>query len=348
MSRLEPPEFVDVDEIEKELEKCMESVVEVASDSSGNNLNENAQMWAVAGDNFFPCEKTTETLPPGQYLAKYCDTRGFYFSKKDVNLDSLIELPDNNSEKVIASIETFWSREQNFRELGFLWKRGIMLHGPPGSGKTSTVQQLSKKVVERGGIALYCTYPRHDAEGLRILRKIEPDRPVVVILEDIDAIIQQYGEADLLAMLDGELQVDNVVFVATTNYPERLDKRFINRPSRFDEVVYIGMPNEACRKVYLAAKNPRLANDEDEMDIWLSKTDKYSIAHLKELIVSVECLGNSLDASADRLQNMIDKQPKSDDKNEDAKKFGLSASPKKAHASAGKVTATNTPSPGNI
>ena len=273
-----------------------------------------AQMWAVARDDYFPCESTVKTLEPGQYLVKRCEARGYYFSNKKVNLDDLISLPDNNSDQVLRSIADFWTKEAAFRELGFLWKRGILLWGPPGSGKTSTVQQLAKQIVDMGGISIYCTYPSHDAEGLRILRTIEPNRPIVVIMEDIDAIINCHGEADLLSMLDGELQIDNVVFVATTNYPERLDNRIVNRPSRFDERIKIGMPNAECRSVYLAAKCPRIA-ETDELAYWVEHTDGYSIAHLKELIVSVECLGNDRDTVLERLTTMITTSVSSSDLN---------------------------------
>jgi len=273
------------------------------------------KMWAVAGDEFFPCETAVDILPPGQYIIRYSNNRGVYFSKKTVNLDSLIDLPDNNSQKVLESINDFWDREDNFREFGFLWKRGILVWGPPGGGKTSTVQQLSKLLIDRGGLSIYCTDPGLDAAGLEMIRRIEPDRPIVVILEDIDAIISSYGETNLLALLDGELQIDNVVFIATTNYPERLDKRFINRPSRFDEIIKIGMPSAEARKSFLEHKNPRLNDDPEGLKYWISKTEGYSIAHLKELIVSVECFGRELDSVIERLDSMINRSPKSDEDN---------------------------------
>lgn len=278
-----------------------------------NVSSENSRMWSVAGDDYFPCQKTATQLEPGQYLVRHSDSQGFFFSKKTVNLDDIIVLPDNASAEVIAAIENFWQKEDKFREYGFLWKRGVMLYGPPGSGKTSTVQQISKKIVDMGGISIYCTYPPQDAEGLRLLRKIEPDRPIVVILEDIDAIIKRFGEAEILAMLDGELQVDNVVFVATTNYPELLDKRITNRPSRFDEMVQIGMPSAEARREFFRIKNPRLAGDLHELDRWVKGTDGFSIAHLKEIIVSVECLGNTFDATLSKLKKMINQDVSSAD-----------------------------------
>lgn len=264
------------------------------------------RMWAIADQDHYPCDKAISELVPGQYTIRYSD-RGIYFTKKIVNLDELIPLPDNNTEKVLESIGEFWSREESFRELKFLWKRGILLWGPPGGGKTSAVQQLSKQVVDDGGISIISNAPTVDAQGLEVLRRIEPHRRIVVIIEDIDAVIEQHGEADLLALLDGENQVDNVVFVATTNYPERLDKRFVNRPSRFDEIIKIDMPNSACRREYLSVKNPRLKVDTVELDSWVERTKGFSIAHLKELIVSVECFNKDPDDVINRLVMMMEK-----------------------------------------
>lgn len=280
---------------------------EVAEDSSNSkNKQLNVKMWAISGKDYYPAESAIDKLKPGQYSVKYSHSSGIYFSERDINLDDLLILPDSNSEMVLAHIKEFWENEAVFREYGFLWKRGIMLWGPPGSGKTSTVQQLSKQIVELGGITVYCTDPGFTSSGLDILRRIEPDRPLVVIFEDIDAIVQEHGESDILAMLDGELQVDNVVFIATTNYPGRLDKRFINRPSRFDEIIKIGMPSAAARKYYLSNKNTRLDSEPHELNEWVDATDGFSVAHLKELIISVECFGKTKEQAVKRLRSMMD------------------------------------------
>jgi AAA+ superfamily predicted ATPase len=272
------------------------------------------KMWAQSGVDFIPCQKAVDNLPPGQYVVRYSDSKGIHFSKKEINLDDLISLPDSASETVLDNIREFWGREKYFREFGFLWKRGILLWGPQGSGKTSTVQQLAKQVIDLGGISVYCTHPHNDSLGLDLLRNIEPTRPAIVILEDIDAIVEQHGEHELLALLDGELQIDNVVFVATTNYPERLDKRIVNRPSRFDELIKIGMPSDAARAVYLQAKNPRLGmpKHEGELSQWVEASNGFSIAHLKEFIISVECFGRTIDETAKRLRSMMDIKRSSD------------------------------------
>ncbi len=270
------------------------------------SVTKNASMWSTNGTNYFATERAEKQLEAGQYVVNSAPSVGHYFTKKEINLDDLLVLPDSNSEEVIDTIEYFWDNEEKFRGHGFLWKRGILLWGPPGSGKTSTVQQLSKQIVDIGGITIYCDHPNTCAEGLTLLRQIEPNRPIVVILEDIDAIIENYGEIGLLSMLDGEHQTDNVVYLATTNYPDRLDQRFINRPSRFDEIIKIGMPKPAARQYYLAATNPRLLKNEYELNKWVNETEGFSIAHLKELIISVECFGKSFTEAHSRLKLMID------------------------------------------
>lgn len=276
-----------------------------ASDKKFSEFYSGSQMWAVSGgDSYIPCATTEKALPPGQYVVGYSDNKGIFFIRKEINLDKLLVLPDSKAEKVLASIAHFWSCESKFREHGFLWKRGIMLYGPPGSGKTVLCQQLSKQIVDSGGISVYLSDPRITAEGLRVLRLIESKRPIVVMIEDIDSIVEKGGEQHLLHLLDGELQIDNVVFVATTNYPERMDKRLVNRPSRFDEIIKIGMPTAAAREQYIVAKVPRLVTEQDELKKWVDGTKDLSIAHIREVIIAVECLGNTLDKTIARIIKM--------------------------------------------
>lgn len=278
------------------------------------------RMWSVSGDNYFPCDKTEEKLPAGQYIPVFNENRGVYFVKKAITLDDLLVLPDSKTEYVLSSISDFWTREEAFRRHGFLWKRGVLMYGPPGSGKTSCIQQLSAQIVEKGGVSVYCTAPNVTAEALRLLRRVEPERQVIVMIEDIDAVVQRFGEADLLALLDGELQIDNVVYIATTNYPEDLDPRFIQRPSRFDEVIHIGMPSPDARKTYLLAKNPRLKDAPEELEQWVSLTKRFSIAALKEVVVAVECLGRGLEETVERLKSIMEHKPSSE---EDETKGGV-------------------------
>lgn len=292
------------------------AVSEAPEKKKEDSAVKDSSMWAVhGGRNYSPCETAVDNIPPGQYTIEVSDVLGIYFRRTDINLDDLVALPDSVSQEVINEIKKFWTKEAHFRKFGFLWKRGVLMWGPPGSGKTSTLQVISNLIIDSGGLSIYVSHPGIAAKGLKVLRSIEPTRPIVVMLEDIDSIIDIYGESDLLALMDGELQIDNIVFVATTNYPEKLDKRFINRPSRFDIVKKIGMPNDDARTIYLSKKNTRLAEVEaaEELQHWVELSNGFSIAHLKELIVSVEVFEVPLEDAVSRLRTMMDYQPKSSD-----------------------------------
>jgi SpoVK/Ycf46/Vps4 family AAA+-type ATPase len=114
-----------------------------------------------------------------------------------------------------------------------------------------------------------------------------------------DALIERHGENEFLALLDGEAQVDNIVFLSSTNYPERLDRRFVDRPSRFDTIKYIGMPSAGARHLFLNAKEPSLTPE--ELDLWVERTEGFSIAHLKELIIAVRCFRQPFAEALDGL-----------------------------------------------
>jgi ATPase family associated with various cellular activities (AAA) len=268
----------------------------------------NLCQWTT-GDNrrFIPSGSTKKSLPPGVYEIHQSSTIGLYFEKFPVRTEGLIRFPQTNSEKVLNQIDTFWNREHIFKEYKLPHKRGILLWGPPGGGKTCTVNLIMKDVVEdRQGIVIKFTHPSLFLEGMRVLRAIEKDTPVVVLMEDIDAILESNDESQVLNILDGVESVQKVVFLATTNYPERLGPRVVNRPSRFDKRYKIGYPDQESRTIYFkhlcGAKSP------EELGInltkWVTDTEDFSIAHLKELFVAVVILGDTYTESLEDLKEM--------------------------------------------
>jgi SpoVK/Ycf46/Vps4 family AAA+-type ATPase len=102
--------------------------------------------------------------------------------------------------------------------------------------------------------------------------------------------------------------VNHIVVIGTTNYPEKLDKRLINRPGRFDRVVRIGLPGDGARALYLSAKMGT-TQAPDGTDL-VSATKGLSFGHLRELIVAVEIQGKPVRETLDRL-NRMRKTPKS-------------------------------------
>jgi SpoVK/Ycf46/Vps4 family AAA+-type ATPase len=211
---------------------------------------------------------------------------------------------------VLREIEEFWNREQEFRDLGFLHRRGYLLYGPAGGGKSCLVQQIIAGVVAQGGIVLLATvHPSQIDSALSIFRQVEPHRCLMCVLEDIDALIEQYGESQWLSLLDGESQVDHVLNVATTNYPEKLDRRVVARPRRFDRLLKIGNPTAPVREVFLRAKLPSSING--QLEEWVRATEGFSFAACAELVISVCCLGNSFETAAEQLRQLQKKKASS-------------------------------------
>lgn len=284
--------------------------VEVKKVSDENGIRDRfVQYRKVGGVGLAPCTSTEAKLPPGIYQVGMTDM-GLIFAPKAVITDSLMRFADSKTDEICRDIEAFWKMKSQFDKYGLTFKRGFFLHGPPGSGKTATISIVMERMVREGGIVLLNSSFDLVARGLDMLRDIEPERPVIVVWEDIDGMIGRGNEPIALALLDGELQFDNVVYIATTNYPERMEARFINRPSRFDKVVEIGMPSAIARRAYIESRIKQDMTQED-LTAWVQRTKGLSIAHIKELIISVYCYGVPFDASLERLQKMAD-TPKSE------------------------------------
>jgi hypothetical protein len=268
--------------------------------------------WAERGELFYGVGETRSKLPAGLYRCAMVDGIGAALIRQRVETDKLLELPDDAGASILAEFAQFWTIADKFRQRGYLHKRGFLLWGPPGSGKTSTLQlMIAKLIAELDGIVLLLEDPHTAAACLQIARKIEPARPMIAVMEDIDALVSRHGEQEYLALLDGEAQVDNIVFLSTTNYPERLDPRFVDRPSRFDTIRHIDMPSAAARRMYLEIKEPGLTPE--ELEAWVARSDGFSVAHLKELIVAVKCFGQPLEDVVKRLEAMRERRSRSDE-----------------------------------
>jgi len=303
---------------EARLQSLLQSNFDISVDSGAaqnllrmaeNNSSGGYIQWMSSDNkNFRPATQTVPELSPGVYHVG-SDMSGLFFSKIAVSTEGLIRLPDTNSDKVIEEIRSFWEKEPLFRENKLAYKRGLLLHGPPGSGKTATARIVTEDVVERGGIVVQFFDPEGFAGALRVLREIQPDVPVVVLMEDLDSILQRYLESSVINLLDGVGMIDKVLFLATTNYPERLGERVVNRPSRFDRRFYIGPPDAESRKLFLKHLFSKQGEDPKSMtsgklDRWVADTEGMSIAHLKELYVAVVILETPYEEAVKILRGM--------------------------------------------
>lgn len=271
--------------------------------------------YALYGPGYTATTQTIDVLPPGCYDIHH-DGKCTYVTPALKPSGILLELPEMRSEDVIRLVDRFWNSENDYKLGndfvigGAAFKAGIMIYGPPGSGKSCTIKIVSKKLVERGGTVFYASgSPGSLSAFLVDFATIENNRKSIIILEDFDSLIARYGDAEYLEMLDSAKTIDNVLFIATTNYPERLDPRIYNRPGRFSHVIKIGLPTAKAREAYLKAI---LKNYRDVEEI-VSKTEKFTIDHLTALINAVYREKKDLHEEIARLRTLF-KVPKSENK----------------------------------
>jgi AAA+ superfamily predicted ATPase len=266
--------------------------------------------WKVGAPGLYEaCGPTHRRLPAGAYGCSLNQFGEPQLVSKDLQVDDLIDFANSLPSQILKEIENFWSLGETFQRHGYLHRRGYLLYGPQGSGKSSVVHQVVHRIIKAGHISVFCEHPGIFTRTMEMFRKIEPERPLVCMFEDIDAIIEIHGDSELLQWLDGSHQVNKVINIATTNYPERLDRRIVSRPRRFDRIIKIETPSAAIRETYLVKKLPELPPE--DVARWVGLTEGLSFAALAELVISVACLGNSLEDTIRVLRAIDDQHPTS-------------------------------------
>jgi len=240
------------------------------------------------------------TLAPGLYKMRMVRLESGWtpgFEPTAVSNDEPLEI-DESVKNILKEIDDFFERRSAFKKIGFSHKRGYLLHGPPGCGKSCTLRLLEKRFVEQfQGIVLYWD----NGNGIQMfyehIRDQEKSRPVMVVCEDIDSYMEAFEE-NILEFLDGQVGLDNFVLVATTNNINKVPSRIKDRPSRIDQVIEMGKPNESVRFEYLR----KLGVVESVSKDLAHRTDGLSIAQLKEIVVATVCLGHPLGPVLKRLE----------------------------------------------
>lgn len=255
-------------------------------------------------DSYYPQKDildSYEKLEAGFYNVNFNPhTEQFYFESIDFKHDELLELPSEEFQTVSTQIDRFLTDEtkQLFQDYGYLYKRSILMHGVPGTGKTCLVNRIAKKVVREGGIVFFNPHPDLLEDAYKILNDTQPETNVVVIFEELDQLMRR-SEGALLNILDGEIQRENVIYLATTNFINQITPR-IMRPGRFSSVVEVKYPNVEARAFYLNHKMGNLTSQEEIKD-WAQKTDGLSIDELKEVVLSTKCLEIPLEEVLERI-----------------------------------------------
>lgn len=186
--------------------------------------------------------------------------------------------------------ESFFERQDWFRANNLPFRRGYLLHGPPGNGKSSAVRAM---MTSRGltAYAMRLFDSQVDDSDLDHLFELAlKNRPSMILLEDLDRAFPKTGETKsrvslqaLLNALDGVGTGEGVVVVATANEPTILDPAILRRPGRFDRVVCFPNPSAELRQQYLQQLNPGLPPRHLKMSVETSEGMSY--AQLREVHV---------------------------------------------------------------
>lgn len=261
--------------------------------------------WASqSGASFRAVPHIEKTLPPNIYSFRKTD-EGLFFDKQLFPTDFPVHLPGLPCQYIVDQINTFWNKSEEYERYGLVHKRGVLLYGPAGCGKTSIIRLLSDAIIKQGGVVFSVNNFEYASEFCQEFRRAEPERPILTIQEDIEGFFTG-DEASIqtkaaLSFLDGQDQVSNICHVATTNEPQKIADRFIKRPGRFDLVIGIHEPREETRRAYLqhVCKN-QISNE--HLNELTKKTDGLGLAYLREIAASYLCLGVPIEETLERLK----------------------------------------------
>ncbi|MBD3318968.1 CDC48 family AAA ATPase [Candidatus Woesearchaeota archaeon] len=167
--------------------------------------------------------------------------------------------------KIREMVELPLKHPEIFERLGVEPPKGVLLHGPPGTGKTMLARAVANETnahfILINGPEVMSKYYGQSEENIRKkFEEAEKNSPAIVFIDEIDAIASKREEtrgeverrvvAQLLALMDGLKARGKVVVIAATNVPNMLDPA-LRRPGRFDRELEIGVPNKEARRTIL-------------------------------------------------------------------------------------------------
>lgn len=206
------------------------------------------------------------------------------------SIDTVI-LPEETKKSTLDDVKWFLANQDWYKARGVPYRRGFLLYGPPGNGKTSLVFAVASELQYNVAILNLSDANISDTGLLGLLSDI-PEK-CVVVAEDIDTVFEgreskvkggKITFSGLLNAIDGVASSEGRILFMTTNRIETLDPALI-RPGRADRQIEIKAPNEALRKAMYLRFYP---NDIKKAEAFATRTDTQSAAAVQELLIMGE------------------------------------------------------------
>lgn len=224
----------------------------------------------------------------------------------DVRRESLI-LPDELLKRIERQAMGLSKHAATLKAAGRHLKRGILMHGKPGTGKTLSAMYLAAQMPGRTVLVLTGDAVGSIETACALARLLEP---ATVILEDADLIgterdHQSVGANallfELLNQMDGLGEDADILFVLTTNRPDFLEPALAARPGRIDLAIEVPLPDEGCRRRLIDLYARGLKLELSESDEWVRRTKGVSAAFIRELLRKAAVLAAEANGSGPQL-----------------------------------------------
>jgi len=189
---------------------------------------------------------------------------------------------------------------ESFRRLGIRPAKGFLLFGPPGTGKTLLAKAVAREaqanfVATKSSDLLSKWYGESEQQVSRLFARARQVAPTVIFIDEIDSLAPVRGGGlgepavtervvnTILAEMDGLEELQGVVVMAATNRPNLIDPALL-RPGRFDELIYVPVPDAKGRRHILGIHTKAMPLGPDvDLDSIAERTDRYTGADLEDL-----------------------------------------------------------------
>jgi SpoVK/Ycf46/Vps4 family AAA+-type ATPase len=259
-------------------------------------------------DWIYPTSKQKSFLPLEANIYNInADANGELFvAPKEINFEKFIELPHMPTNDVMSDLDIFWKAEtkDKYEKFGLIYKRGILMHGKPGVGKSASIYKICQNFVQQGGIVFYDPQPAALYMMVKQIQVIEPERRILAVFEEVEHLIR---DTTFLSILDGEKQLNNVAYIATTNYIKQIPERIKNRPSRFARVIEVGFPSLVDRKTYLSHVLGNVIDTKTLNEV-AELTEGFVLDQVKDVVISHFVFDYSLDISIEKIRSSWDEE----------------------------------------